>query len=318
MSACQVLVWVDDARPYQDAIEKRGIAGRVQLHALPRGQQPASELLAGAEVLLAWDAPVGLLDHMPTLAWLQAQTVGAESWLARPDLRNDIVLTVARGTHRVQMPETILGALFWITKPFRHAMADQVDARWTRRIGEPLAGKTLCIVGLGTIGTELARKAEALELRVIGVSRRSVDVAHVETVYTTAEAEQAFAQADYVVLLIPQTPENENFMNASRLAAMKPDAWLLNFARGTAVDDSALIAALNAKAIGGAILDVFREEPLPQHNPLWRTPGVLVLPHVGGLHPRRDELVAELFAANLEHWLDGEPLQGTVDRDRGY
>jgi glyoxylate/hydroxypyruvate reductase A len=318
MSACQVLVWVDDARPYEEAIERRGIAGRVQLHALARAQQPPRELLDGAEVLLAWDAPAGLLARMRSLRWLQAQTVGAEGWLARPDLRNDIVLTVARGTHRVQMPETILGALFWITKPFRHAMADQAHARWTRRMGEPLAGKTLCIVGLGTIGSELARKAQALELRVIGVARRTVAVPHVDTIYTSAEAEQAFAQADFVVLVIPQTPENENFMNAPRLAAMRPDAWLLNFARGAAVDDNALIAALNAKAIGGAILDVFREEPLPEHNPLWRTPGVLVLPHVGGLHPRRDELVAELFAANLEHWLDGKPLQGTVDRERGY
>ena len=318
MSACQVLAWVDDARPYEEAIERRGIAGRVQLHALPRAQQPDPELLDGAEVLLAWDAPAGLLDRMPSLRWLQAQTVAAESWLARPDVRDDIVLTVARGVHRVQMPETILGALFWITKPFRHAMADQVHARWTRRMGEPLAGKTLCIVGLGTIGSELARKAQALELRVIGVSRRAVAVLHVDAVYATAEAEQAFAQADFVVLLIPQTPENENFMNAARLAAMKPDAWLLNFARGAVVDDNALIAALNAKAIGGAILDVFREEPLPEHNALWRTPGVLVLPHVGGLHPRRDELVAELFATNLERWLDREPLQGTVDRDRGY
>ena len=318
MSGCQVLAWVDDARPYEDAIERRGIAARVQLHALPRAQQPEPGLLDGAEVLLAWDAPAGLLDRMPSLRWLQAQTVAAESWLARPDVRDDIVLTVARGVHRVQMPETILGALFWITKPFRHAMADQVHARWTRRMGEPLAGKTLCIVGLGTIGSELARKAQALELRVIGVSRRAVAVSHVDKVYTTAEAEQAFAQADFVVLLIPQTPENENFMNATRLAAMKPDAWLLNFARGAVVDDNALIAVLNAKAIGGAILDVFREEPLPEHNALWRTPGVLVLPHVGGLHPRRDELVAELFAANLERWLDREPLQGTVDRDRGY
>lgn len=318
MSACQVLVWVDDARPYEQAIEKRGIAGRVQLHALPRGQQPTPELLDGAEVLLAWDAPAGLLDHMPSLRWLQAQTVAAESWLARPDLRSGITLTVARGVHRVQMPETILGALFWITKPFRHAMMDQVHARWTRRMGEPLAGKTLCIVGLGTIGCELARKAQALELRVIGVARRAAAVPHVDTVYATAEAEQAFAQADFVVLLIPQTPENENFMNARRLAAMKPDAWLLNFSRGTAVDDSALLAALNAKAIGGAVLDVFREEPLPEHDPFWRTPGVLVLPHVGGLHPRRDELVAELFATNLERWLDGELLQGSVNRERGY
>lgn len=318
MTACQVLAWVDDARPYEQAIEKRGIASRVQLHFLPRGEQPAPELLDGAEVLLAWDAPAGLLNRMPSLRWLQAQTVAAETWLARPDLRGGITLTVARGVHRVQMPETILGALFWITKPYRHAMEDQVHARWTRRVGEPLAGKTLCIVGLGTIGCELARKAEALELRVIGVARRAGAVPHVDTVYTTDEAEQAFGLADFVVLLIPQTPENENFMNARRLAAMKPSAWLLNFSRGTAVEDDSLIAALNAKTMGGAVLDVFREEPLPEHNPLWRTPGVLVLPHVGGLHPRRDELVADLFATNLERWLDRKPLQGAVDRNRGY
>jgi phosphoglycerate dehydrogenase-like enzyme len=120
------------------------------------------------------------------------------------------------------------------------------------------------------------------------------------------------------VLLLPATPETENIINAARLARMKKTAWLLNFGRGALIDDKALVAAAKSGSIAGAILDVFRQEPLPKDDPFWRTENILVLPHIGGLHPARDSMVAALLVENLRRFLDGAPLKEVVDRKAGY
>ena len=126
------------------------------------------------------------------------------------------------------------------------------------------------------------------------------------------------AQSDYVLLLLPATPETENFINAERLAKMKPSAWLLNFGRGHLIADADLIAAVTGGKIAGAVLDVFRQEPLPPEHPFWGTDGIIVLPHIGGGHPTRDKIVARLFVDNLGRFLDGQPLKEVVDRAAGY
>jgi len=120
------------------------------------------------------------------------------------------------------------------------------------------------------------------------------------------------------LLLLPATPETENFINAERLAMMKPSAWLLNFGRGHLIKDADLIAAAGSKKIAGAILDVFRQEPLPPEHPFWGADGIMVLPHIGGGHPTRDRTVARLFVENLGRFLDGRPLTEVVDRAAGY
>lgn len=312
------LIWTNEAAIYHQALEHAGLSDRVAVHALRLDEQPSADILSRAELMLAWPVPKGLLDRMPRLRWIQTLSVGVEGWLQRPDLRHDIALTCARGIHRVQMPENILAALFHLTKHFATFVINQREQRWARRMHEPLAGKTLGILGLGTIGQELARKAAALELRVIGVKRTAQPVAHVERIYPPEATDEVLAQSDYVLLLMPLTRETENFINASRLAAMKPSAFLLNFARGGLIVDEDLIAAVRNRAIAGAVLDVFRTEPLPAEHPFWRTEGILVLPHVGGGHPRRDEIAAELFVDNLRRYLAGESLTMLVDRARGY
>jgi phosphoglycerate dehydrogenase-like enzyme len=216
------------------------------------------------------------------------------------------------------MPENILGALFHLTKPFAAAHRDQEARRWTRRVSEPLSGKTLGILGLGAIGQEVARKAAALELTVIGTRREPAPVPHVARVLPPEGAGEVLGTADFVLLLLPVTPATRDFMDARRLAAMRPDAWLLNYGRGELVVDADLVDAVKRHVIAGAVLDVFRTEPLPDDHPFWTTPGITVLPHFGGLHPTRDELVAALFVENLRRFLDGEPLHHVVDRARGY
>src|SRR4029079_5957799 len=140
------------------------------------------DLLARAQAMLAYRSGPGVRPRMPALRWIQALTAGVEGWLALPALPAGITLTCARGTHRVQMPENILGALFHLTKPYAGIVADQKEHKWTRRVSETLAGTTLGIRGVGAIGLEVARKAAALEMRVIGTKRNPVPLAHVDSV----------------------------------------------------------------------------------------------------------------------------------------
>lgn len=313
-----VLIWTDNAAPYRAAIEGAGLGDAVRIQALGRAAAPDEATLSEAEVVFAAGAPPGILAKMPKLRWIQSLTAGVEGWMARPDLRPGIRLTCARGTHRIQMPENILGALFHITKPYAAIVEDGRQKQWARRVSRNLAGGTLGILGLGAIGGELARKAAALEMRVIGTRRNVRPMEGVERVYAPDESDEVLRQADFLVLLLPATPATENFLNASRLALMKPTAWVVNFGRGHIIDDAALIEAVTHKRIGGAVLDVFRTEPLPQDHPFWTTPGIMVLPHIGGHHPERDKDVAALFADNLARLLAGKTLREEVDRGVGY
>jgi phosphoglycerate dehydrogenase-like enzyme len=268
--------------------------------------------------MLAYRSGPGVLPRMPALRWIQALTAGVEGWLALPDLPAGITLTCARGTHRVQMPENILGALFHLTKPYAGIALDQKEHRWRRRVSETLAGTTLGILGLGVIGQELARKAEALEMRVIGTRKSPAPLPHVAQVYGSDGTDEVLAASDWVLLLLPVTPETRGFMNVARLKRMKPTAHLLNFGRGELVVDADLVEAVKARTIAGAVLDVFTTEPLPAEHPFWGTENILVLPHIGGLHPGRDHIVARLFVDNVERFLAGKPLRETVERVRGY
>jgi phosphoglycerate dehydrogenase-like enzyme len=216
------------------------------------------------------------------------------------------------------MPENILGALFHIAKPYAAIAGDNAAARWTRRVSTTLAGQTLGILGLGAIGAELARKAAALEMRVIGTKRGAAPVPHVERVLGPEGTDAVLAESDFVVLLLPATPATENIIDAARLARMKKTAWLLNFGRGALIRDEDLVAAARAGTIAGAILDVFRTEPLPAGHPFWAEERIMVLPHIGGLHPARDGMVAALLVENLRRFADGAPLVETVDRQAGY
>lgn len=317
MSLPVCLLWLDDFKFYQEALENAGLTGRLEVHHVKREDTPPEDLIPRVEILAGWKHGK-LLARMPKLRWIQAMTAGVEAWIDAPGLREEVALCNARGSHRIPVPENILGALFHLTKPYMAIALDQKQSRWQRRQSAQLAGKTLGILGLGAIGQELARKAAALEMRVIGTKRMPEPVEGVDEVYAGDETDEVLRQSDYVVLLMPATNETCNFINAQRLKVMKPGAWLINFARGDLIVDEDLIAAVNAKTIAGAVLDVFREEPLPTSHPFWTTENILVLPHIGGGDPLRGARVAEIFAENAGRYLAGEPFVTAVDRVRGY
>ena len=314
----RVLLWTDTPGAYLEAIAAAGLSNRVAAETLPRAQSPTPEQRATVEAMLALSAPPGLLPAMTALRWVQGLTAGIEGWLALPDLPPALTLTSARGTHRESMPENILGALFHIAKPYAAIMEDNRAGTWTRRMATPLNGKTLGILGLGAIGQDLARMASAIGMRVIGTRRTQGALEGVAEVHPPENTSAVLAQSDFVLLLLPSTPATDNSVNAAMLAQMKKGAWLLNFGRGALIVDADLVAAVTSGHLAGAVLDVFRTEPLPKEHPFWATPGITVLPHIGGGHPERDKTVAKLFVDNLARFLDGKPLREVVDRQAGY
>jgi phosphoglycerate dehydrogenase-like enzyme len=314
-----VLLWTDNTAPYVDGIKAAGLLDRIALATLPRKEKPSAEQLASTEVLMATAVPPGVLPAMKKLRWAQAMSAGVDGWFALPDLPADLTLTCARGTHTESMPENIIAGLFYVAKPYSITAANQKQSKWVHTVPQPLTGKTLGILGLGAIGSEVARMAKAFGMKVIGTKRRPTATGHVDEIFGPQDTKTVLGRSDFVVMLLPGTPETDNFMNAERLSWMKRTAWLLNFGRGQAIKDADLIAAVKAKTIAGAVLDVFRQEPLPASDPLWTAhENIIVLPHIGGPHPERDRFVAKLFVENLGRFLDDQPLAQVVDRVAGY
>jgi phosphoglycerate dehydrogenase-like enzyme len=317
-SRTHLLLWTNSTAAYLDAIKAAGLADRVLVDTLPVKDRPSAEQMARTEALMAVAAPPGLLPAMPKLRWVQAMTAGVEGWLALPDLPPGLTLTCARGTHRESMPENIIGAIFYLAKPYAAAVENQKHSKWVQSVAQPLTGKTLGILGLGAIGGDVARIAAVLGMRVIGTRRRPERMGNVAKVLPPDGTNEVLAESDFVLLLLPATPETVDCINAERLTRMKPSAWLLNFGRGHLIKDDDLIAAVKTKQIAGAMLDVFRQEPLPAEHPFWTTQGIIVLPHIGGPHPQRDQVVSRLFVDNLGRFLAGQPLKEVVDRKAGY
>lgn len=314
-----VLLWTDNTAPYVDGIKAAGLLDRIALSTLPRKEKPSADHLANTEVLMSVAVPPGVLPAMKKLRWAQAMSAGVDGWFALPDLPADLTLTCARGTHTESMPENIIAGLFYVAKPYTITAANQKQSKWVHTVPQPLTGKTLGILGLGAIGGEVARMAKAFGMRVIGTKRRPAPMEHVDEIFAPQDSKTVLSQSDFLVMLLPGTPETDNFMNAERLGWMKPTAWLLNFGRGQAIKDADLIAAVKGKTIAGAVLDVFRQEPLPASDPFWTAhENIIVLPHIGGPHPERDRFVAKLFVENLGRFLDDKPLKEVVDRVAGY
>jgi len=313
-----ILLWSEEPQPYIEAAKRAGLGDGVEFVIVPPRENPPDEVLARAEGMLGWRPPAGLAERAPNLKWIQSLTGGCEQWLASPDLPKHVPLCCARGTHRVQMTEHILAMLFVVSKDVPGIVRDQGERRWRRRVNPVLAGTTLGILGLGAIGSSVAEKAAALDMRVIGTKRSPVPMDGVAKVYGPDGIDTVLSESDHVLLLLPSTSSTRGIMDAKRLARMKPGAVLLNFGRGDLVVDADLVEAVRRGTIAGAVLDVYRTEPLPADHPFWTTDGILVLPHVGGLHPGRDAIVAELFVDNLRRSLTGEPLREVVDPARGY
>jgi phosphoglycerate dehydrogenase-like enzyme len=278
---------------------------------------PAEALphIGDAEILYAWNFPRELLPRAAKLRWAQSMGAGVERLMV-PELPRRVTVTRVAGIFGPWMAEYVLGWCLWLTQRTELFRAQQRERRWRQADPLRLHGTTLCVVGLGDIGRSVAGAARAFGMRVVGVSRSGRKVAEADRVYKTRDIRQAVAGADFVALTAPLTEATRDLIGAAELAAMKPSAWLINIARGPVVDEAALLDALRANRLGGAVLDVFDEEPLPRGHPLWELDNVVITPHISG--PSTPGEIAPIFNDNLRRYLAGRALRYEVDRKRGY
>jgi phosphoglycerate dehydrogenase-like enzyme len=261
------------------------------------------------------------------LNWIHSFSTGVDGLLFPELAASRITLTNASPVHSPVVAEHVMALLFSLARRLPQASRLQLGHLWgqkaiwdTRPRPRELAGAVVGLVGLGGIGRAVAKSAHALGMQVLAARSRAEEAkpAEVDEVFSSSQLEKLLPRCDFVVLSVPLTDRTRGLMNASRLAAMKPDAYLINVGRGGLIDEDALVRALREEKIGGAALDVFVEEPLPEASPFWDLENLLVTPHTAGLSEKQWERQYSLLAENLGHYLAGEPLRAVVDKNRRY
>lgn len=293
----------------------------------PEQEARWQELLGRADVLFDFDQThrEDLPDLAPHVRWVQSTSAGIGQFVHRMGYAKRMpgtVFTTASGVHAQPLAEFCLMTMLAFTKGLPRMMRDQARKHWERYAGTDLSGRTLLIVGVGRIGTTLARFARPFGMTVLGVKRHTdgVDPAslHVDELHPVDALHLVLPRAEYLVLVTPHTGETEQMIGARELALLPEGAILVNIARGAVVDEPALVQALQSGHVGGAALDVFAEEPLPRESPLWDMDNVLVSPHSGSTSDRENGKLTDLFCDNLRRYLDGKPLRNVLDPERLY
>lgn len=338
MEPINVLVTMPFPAPLIEKLE--GVSPRIVVtQREARKAEEIADLLPAVDViytLQAFPSPA----EAPRLRWVQLHQAGIDSILDQPLYTNsDVIFTTSSGIHAIPMAEYVMGQVLAFAHHFMEMMEDKANAtwpqhRWKRYVPQELYGATIGIIGYGSIGRQVARLAQAFGMQVLALKR---DVRHPakEYAYTIPgvgdpegdipdriyppEALHSFlGECNFVVVTAPLTQSTRHLIDADAIRAMRPDAVLINVARGGLIDETALIDALSSKLIRGAALDVFSEEPLPADSPLWKLPNVILSPHVSGFTPLYDERATDLFAENLRRFIAGETLLNVVDRTRHY
>ena len=284
------------------------------------------EELPDADIFVGYSLRAKQLPQARKLKWIHSTAAGVAQ-LMYPELRDSgILVTNPSGIFSEPMAEHTIGLMIALARNFPDCVRHQDQRRWAQQElwDKPqhlteLGGKILLIVGFGSIGQELARVARALRMRVWGVSRSGRgDTTFAEKIIPVSKFDDALPEADFVVIAAPETPETRHLIGAQQLACMKRSAFLINIARGSLLEETALVAALERGEIAGAALDVVAAEPLPPESTLWTAKNILLTPHTSAvsdrLWPRQTALLLEL----LERWFSGRELFNIVDFQRGY
>jgi phosphoglycerate dehydrogenase-like enzyme len=300
----KVLILHHNAQRYRDKLAPRfpGIDFQAFEHAAD-----AKAAAGEAEVILAIDhhLPKDVIDAAPKLRWVQALTTGTDKLTSPGMLPPHVLLTSTRGIHGPQMSELTFLMMIALNRDFRKMQRNQAEAKWEQWNQPILHGKTAVIVGLGHLAEHLAERCKLFGMTTIGISGGRADAPHFDEVHGRDKLVQAAARADFLVLLVPYSPETRHLISREVLAAMKPTAFLVNVARGAVLDEEALIELLEAGKIAGAGLDIFSRQPLSPDSPLWRMPNVIITPNIGGRSDVFVEQTLTIIEPNLRAYVDG-------------
>jgi len=261
------------------------------------------------------------------LRWIHAPTAAVHQFLFPELVNSDVILTNSTEVHGPVVAEHVMALVFALAKKIPQASVLQSKHLWGKEAmwtagprPREIAGATLGMIGVGSIGRRVAKMASALGMRVLAVREHVERGAPegVEIVFAPSETDKLLAHSDFVVMAAPLIPATQGLMNAERFSKMRPDAFLINVGRGPQVDEEALAQALRTRRIAGAALDVFEQEPLPPDSPLWDLDSLLITPHTAGLTAKLWDRHYELFSDNVSHYLSHRPLRFVVDKRKGY
>ncbi len=297
-------------------------AGPEEWERTPENEEEFLSLLSEADIL--YDFPNGhvgdLIQAAPKLQWVQGSMAGAGEVAQKAGLQDSaVVVTTASGIYSGPLAEFVLMAMLQHAKDLDHLRSDKAGRIWRQGAVGTLENKTLCVVGMGSIGRAIAGRARPFGMRIVGVKRtvREDDEAwdYADELYPTAELRTALGEADYVAVTLPGTPETRRLIDAEALAATRQGTYFANVGRGSVVDETALVEALQSGHLSGAALDVFEVEPLSEESPLWDLDNVIVSAHTTDVVP---DLInasqTDLFCENLRRYLAGEELLNMLDK----
>jgi phosphoglycerate dehydrogenase-like enzyme len=311
MMRCLIVTRV--AEEFAEEIER--LAGSEIPFTACHNAEDALAAYSGEQILFGNPQEIAaLLPHMPTVTWVQSSWAGVTPLIDAP--RRDYTLTGIKGVFGPQMAEYVLGYLLAHELKIITRLEQQRRRRWYREHSGTLAGRSIGIMGTGSIGTYIAKSAATLGLETLGLSRSGMPVEGFDNVWPLAELNAFLARSHYLVSTLPATPETDRLLTADTLAKLPEGAVFVNVGRSNVVDHAALVDALTTGRLAAAVLDVFEEEPLPHDSPLWEAPNLFITAHVAAIsHPL---LIVPVFIENYRRFVAGEPLKYVVDFDAGY
>ncbi len=277
--------------------------------------------VAAAEVIFAANLPKNILEIAPRLKWVQVYGAGVDFLQGTGLLEQGVAVTSSSGINGPPIAESCIMFMIMNEKSLVKRVEAQQRREWVRYANGQLTGKTVGIVGPGSIGGGVAKRAKAFDMRVLATRRTIVPgelVPNIDQVFPRERLKDMLDQSDYVVVAVSLTEETRGMIGEAQFKSMKPGSFFINVSRGAVVDEAALLDALKNGHLGGAALDVFAQEPLSSESDFWVLPNVIVTPHnTGGLKDHADR-ATKFFCENMRRYLDGEPLQNQVDPTKGY
>lgn len=277
------------------------------------------DAIVDADIVLGGRFNAELFLQAKKLKWIQTSSAGVERFLFPELVESKVILTDASGVHAKPIAEQVIGFMLSFTRKLNIFLRLQLQKKWGRMTGDELSGKVLGVIGLGSVGSEIARKAKVFDMTVIATKKTlTAKPTYVDELLPSTELESLLKRSDFLILSTPLTPETYHMIDEKKLKIMKKGAILINIGRGKLIDENALIKALKEHWIAGAGLDVFETEPLPVDSELWNLENVIITPHTAGSTPHYSERVCQLFMENLKRFREGSPLINVVDKKAGY
>jgi glyoxylate/hydroxypyruvate reductase A len=306
-----LLIYHSDSKTYQRIISRR--LPQLKIHSASRPKE-ALGFVEETEIILAWQIPDELLKRAKRLQWFSSMGAGNEHLVKNPYLPKEVTLTKAT-VYGEMMAEYVFAYLLYFSRNVDKHLKDQRKKIWDRVKPGRLRGKVLGILGLGSVGKEIAKRGKQFGMKVLALKRIPDPVEYVDQVFGQDDLNKLIASVDYLVDVLPLTAQTYHILGGKELALLKEGAFLFSMGRGKTIDERALEKVLLTNKIQ-AVLDVFEKEPLPLKSRLWGLKNVIITPHVSGISI--PEEISEEFVKNYEGWAKGEPLTNLVDREKGY